>query len=464
MANLNRDNLHQYQKFSVQHIINKPFSALFLEMGLGKTVSTLTAIEELKYDRLEIDKALVIAPKSVARSTWSDEIQKWEHLKHLRISLVLGTEKQRKKALEQDADIYIINRENTAWLVSYYGGSYMPFDMLVIDELSSFKSAKAQRFKALRQVRPLFDRVVGLTGTPAPNGLVDIWSQIYLLDMGKRLGKTVTGFRQKYCREGMKNGHIVYKYHLAKGAEKVIYNKIGDICVSMKSRDYLELPPQIDHTINVKLDNQTLSAYNTFAKERILEMLQGEDDTTITAANAAALIGKLMQFANGAIYDEDKNVKHVHNFKLEAFEQLVEESQGEPILAFYSFKHDLHRIKRLKGIGKFVRELKTPQDIKDWNAGKIKILIAHPASAGHGLNLQHGGSIVAWFGLTYSLELYLQANARLMRQGQTKPVKVFKFAVEDTVDYDIIKALDGKKTGQEALMGAVKAQINKYLG
>ncbi len=463
MANLNRSNLHKYQEFSVQHIIKHPFAALFLEMGLGKTVSALTAIEELKYNRLEIDKTLVIAPKSVARNTWSDEVGKWEHLKHLRISIVLGTERQRKKALNTDADIYVINRENVAWLVSFYGGGYMPFDMLVIDELSSFKSAKAQRFKALRQVRPLFDRVVGLTGTPAPNGLVDIWPQIYLLDMGERLGKTITGFRQIYCREGLKNGHVVYKYHIAKGAEKAIYNKIGDICVSMKARDYLELPPQIDNTINVKLDASTLESYNSFAREKILEMMQDGEDTTITAANAAALVGKLLQFANGAIYDEHKNVKAVHDFKLEAFKELVEESQGEPILVFYSFKHDLNRIRGLKGVGERVRTLKTSADMQDWNSGKIEILAAHPASAGHGLNLQHGGRIIAWFGLTYSLELYLQANARLMRQGQTKPVKVFKFAVEDTVDYDVLKAIEGKKTGQEALMSAVKAQISKYL-
>ncbi len=460
---MDRTNLHDYQEFSVQHIINNPEAGLFLDMGLGKTISTLTAIEELLYDRLEVNKILVIAPKTVALNTWPDEIEKWDHLKHLKYSLVLGTEKQRKKALEKEADIYIINRENVVWLVSHFGGGYMPFDMLVIDELSSFKSAKAQRFKALRQVRPLFKRAVGLTGTPAPNGLVDIWPQMYLLDRGERLGKTITGFRHEYCTEGLKNGHVVYKYHMQKGAEERIYEKIGDICVSMKARDYLDLPAQIDRTINIRLDAKTKNAYDSFARERVLEFLQKEEEEgAVTAANAAALANKLLQFANGAIYDEERNVRHIHNCKLEALEELVEEAQGDPILCFYSYKHDLSRIKKSKKIGKFVRELKTPEDMKAWNRGEIKLLLAHPASAGHGLNLQKGGHIMIWFGLPWSLELYQQAVARLMRQGQIYLVKVFHLVIEGSIDWDVLKALEGKKESQDALMSAVKAQIRKY--
>lgn len=460
---MNRSNLHNYQEFSVQHIVNNPEAGLFLDMGLGKTVSTLTAVEELIYDSLEVSKVLVVAPKTVALNTWPDEISKWDHLKHLTYSLVLGTEKQRKAALEREADLYIINRENVVWLVSHFGGGYLPFDMLVVDELSSFKSAKAQRFKALRQVRPLFSRVVGLTGTPAPNGLVDIWPQLYLLDRGERLGKTLTGFRQEYCTEGLKNGHVVYKYNMRKGAEDKIYERIGDICISMKARDYLDLPEQLDNTVKISLDSKTKQAYDSFAKERVLEFLQKEEEEgAVTAVNAAALANKLLQFANGAVYDEERNVRKIHDFKLEALEELVEEAQGDPILCFYSYKHDLSRIQGSKKIGKLVRELKTPQDIKDWNSGKIKLLLAHPASAGHGLNLQKGGCTMVWFGLTWSLELFQQAVARLMRQGQTRPVKVFYLVIDGSIDLEVLSALEGKKQSQDALMSAVKAQIKKY--
>lgn len=453
---------HNYQDFSTRHIIRNPESGLLIDMGLGKTVSTLTAVDELIYDRLEVDKVLVIAPLKVARDTWPEEIEKWDHTKHLTYSRVLGTEKQRKEALRTKADIYLINRENVAWLVSYFGGGHMPFDMLVIDELSSFKSAKAQRFRALRQVRPLFKRVVGLTGTPAPNGLVDIWPQMYLLDKGERLGKTITGFRQKYCTEGMKNGHVVYKYNMSKASEKAVYDKIGDICISMKARDYLDLPPQLDYTINVRLDAKTKRAYDDFVRDRIMEMMSESTDGTITAVNAATLSGKLLQFANGAIYDEKKNVHRIHDFKLEAFEDLVEEANGDPVLAFYSFKHDLSRIRKSKRIGHLVRELQTAEDMKDWNDGKIPLLLAHPASAGHGLNLQRGGATIVWFGANWSLELYQQANARLMRQGQTRPVKVYHLAVEGSIDYDVMKALKGKADSQDALMSAVKALVEKY--
>lgn len=455
-------NPHNYQTFATEHTVNTPCPGLFLDMGLGKTVSTLTAIDELMYNSLEINKVLVIAPKKVARDTWPEEIEKWDHTRHLRYSIVIGNVKQRKEALLAEADIYLINRENVAWMVNHYGGGFMPFDMLIVDELSSFKSPKAQRFKALRRVIPLFDRRVGLTGTPAPNGLVDIWSQIYILDRGERLGKTVTDFRNNYCYEDFSSrGQAYDKYEMTPASEQRIYDKISDICISMKSEDYLELPPQMDYVVNVKMDEKTTEQYNDFVKERIMEMMESSEGETVTAVNAAVLVGKLSQFANGAIYDENRKVHKLHDFKLEAFEDLVEEANGDPILAFYSFKHDLARIKESKRIGSLARELKTGQDMKDWNDGKIKLLLAHPASAGHGLNLQRGGCILAWFGIPWSLELYLQAAARIMRQGQTRPVKNYRFATEGTMDYKALKSLEGKKVGQDALMDAVKALIDR---
>lgn len=457
---MNENNLHNYQRYSVDFIQTHPAAGLLLDMGLGKTVSTLTAINRLMYEDLEISKVLVIAPKRVAEDTWVKEVDKWDHLKHIRISRVLGTERQRKDALRADADIYVINRENVCWLVAYYHGT-LPFDMLVIDELSSFKSPKAQRFKALRLVRPQFSRVVGLTGTPAPNGLIDIWSQIYLLDQGERLEKTITKYREKYFRPGRSNGQVVFDYKILDGSEKAIYQKISDICVSMKAEDYLELPPRLDHITEVSLSGDIREQYEDFEKTEVLRLLDQDEESPISAVNAAALSNKLLQFSNGAIYDADRNVHEIHDYKLEALEEIVEAANGEPVLIFYSFRHDISRIKRKLKAYK-PRELVDGKDIDDWNAGKIPVLLAHPAGAGHGLNLQKGGNIIVWYGLTWSLELYQQACARLHRQGQSRPVQIYHLLTKGTMDEDVMKAISGKADKQEALMQAVKARINKY--
>lgn len=459
---MNENNLHNYQRYTVDFILNHPASGCFLDMGLGKTVSTLTAINRLMYENLEINKVLVIAPKRVAEDTWTKEVEKWDHLKHLRVSRVLGSEPQRKAALRVDADIYVINRENVCWLVAQYRGS-LPFDMLVIDELSSFKSPKAQRFKSLRLVRPQFSRVVGLTGTPAPNGIIDLWSQIYLLDQGERLEKTVSKYRQKYFRPGRSNGQVVFDYKILDGSDKVIYQKISDICVSMKAEDYLELPPRMDHTVEVSLAEAVKEQYTEFEKEEVLRLVDRDEESAISVANAAALSNKLLQFSNGAIYDAERNVHEIHDAKLEALEEIVEAANGEPVLVFYSFRHDISRIKRKLKACK-PRELVDSKDIDDWNAGKIQVLLAHPAGAGHGLNLQKGGNVIVWYGLTWSLELYQQACARLHRQGQTKPVQIYHLLAKGTMDDDVMKAISGKADKQEALMQAVKARINKYKG
>ena len=455
---MNESNLHEYQRFSVEHIIDNPEAGLFLDMGLGKTVSTLTAIDRLMNDYCEISKVLVIAPKRVAEDTWTTESAKWDHLRHLRLSVVLGTERERKEALKAKADIYVINRENVAWLVGYYQSAF-PFDMIVIDELSSFKSAKAIRFKTLRMIRPKVKRVVGLTGTPAPNGLIDLWPQLYLLDQGVRLGKTISNYRERYFTPGKRNGAVVFNYNLKTESEQAIYDKIGDICISMKAKDYLSLPERVNHTIEVKLPKAIQEKYDTFEKEQVLAII--DSDADVSAVNAAALSTKLRQFANGAIYDAEKNFHVVHDEKLEALEEIVEAANGQPCLIFYSFKHDLVRIqKRLKGYKP--RMLETSADIADWNAGKIQVLLAHPASAGHGLNLQAGGNIVIWFGLNWSLELYQQANARLDRQGQIKPVIVYHLITVNSIDQKVFLSLEGKAEGQDALMDAVKAIIKKY--
>ena len=451
---MNESNLHIYQKFAVDHVINNPYCGLFLDMGLGKSIITLTAINKLMYEDFEITKALIIAPKRVAESTWVEEINKWEHVKHLTTSVVLGSERERKEALRKKADIYITNRENAAWLVGYYGGAF-PFDMLVLDELSSFKSPKAIRFKALRMIRPKVQRVVGLTGTPAPNGLVDLWAQMYLLDQGERLGKTITGYRQKYFTPGRSNGHIVYDYKLKKDTEQLISDKIADICVSMKSEDYLTLPECIYKTVKVKLSKAEKARYDEFEKAQILSI----DEDTISAVNAAALSNKLQQFANGAMYDEERNIHEIHTAKIEALEEILEEVNG--VFVFYNFKHDLYRIeKALKAYNP--KRLEGPKEKDEWNANKIKLLLSHPASSSYGLNMQEGGEAVVWFGPTWALELYLQANARLRRQGRTRPVIVIQIVAEGTIDEDIVKAVEGKEDKQDALMNAVKARVRKY--
>ncbi len=448
---------HNYQDFATQHVVDNPYSGLFLDMGLGKTVSTLTAVNRLMYEDFEVDKVLVIAPKRVAEDTWTTEATKWDHLKHLRVSVVLGSEGERKAALRAKADVYVINRENVAWLVGFYQSAF-PFDMVVIDELSSFKSSKSIRFKALRMVRPKMKRVVGLTGTPAPNGLIDLWPQLYLLDMGERLGKTITGYRQQYFTPGRTNGQVVFDYKLRNDSEERIYERISDICISMKAEDYLELPECIYQTVKVKLSPKEKAKYDAFEKEQILALEDAED---ISAVNAAALTNKLQQFANGAVYDEERNVHEIHTAKLETLEEIMEEANGKGVLCFYNFKHDLSRIERKLKSYKPVR-LEGSKDIAAWNRREIELYLAHPASAGHGLNLQEGGDVIAWFGPTWSLELWLQANARLKRQGRKRPVLIIVFVAEGTIDEDIMTAVDGKKDKQDILMEAVKARIRKY--
>lgn len=443
---------YPYQEHTISKILELPKVGLFLDMGLGKTVCTLTAIDELMFNSFDIQKVLVIAPKRVAEDTWMREIEKWDHLRHLRLSKVLGTQKQRLAALETPADIYVINRENVVWLVDLYKSKW-PFDTVVIDELSSFKSNKSQRFKALKQVTPLIKRMIGLTGTPTPNGYLDLWPQIYLLDRGERLGKTIGGYRERYFTPGKRNGYTVFTWDLKDGAEKAIQNKIKDICVSMDAKDYLDLPERINNRVYVNMVLKAKALYEELEKELILEV-EGEE---ITALTAASLTQKLLQLANGAAYTGDRGVVHIHDGKLEALEEILEFNQ-EPVLVFYNFKHDYSRLmehfKDLKP-----RTLESSKDIKDWNEGKIRLLLAHPASVGHGLNIQAGGHIIVWFGLTWSLELYQQANARLDRQGQTKNVIIHHLITKGTVDEDVMKALERKETGQAALLEAVKARI-----
>lgn len=448
---------HKYQEYAKERIIDTPALGLFLEMGLGKTVITLTALDELMYDRFEAARVLIIAPLRVAEDTWSRESQKWDHLKHLRISKILGNQKQREKALKADADLYIINRENVPWLVSMTGNDW-PFDTVVIDELSSFKSPSAQRFKALRRNRPLMKRVIGLTGTPAPNGLLDLWSQIYLLDQGERLGKTITGYRERYFTAGARSGYVVYDWKQKKESEEAVFDKISDICVSMKSEDWLELPEKIDRVIPVKLDESAKAKYRKLERDLLLPLVDGD----IVANTAAVLSNKLLQMANGAVYNENQGIQEIHDSKLDALEDILEAANGHPVLLFYTYKHDLLRIqKRFPQIKTLRKGSEGVKDIADWNSGKIELLGVHPASAGHGLNLQDGGNIIVWFGLTWSLELYLQAIARLYRQGQLKHVMNYHLVSEGTIDVDVMTALENKAAGQDALMEAVKARIEK---
>lgn len=464
---MNESNLHNYQLACVQHIINTPYCGVFLEMGLGKTVSTLTAINSLMYDYCEINSVLIIAPKRVAESVWQEETEKWDHLKHLTFSKIIGSQYQRREALKAKANIYIISRDNIAWLCALYGGSKLPFDMIVVDELSSFKSYKSQRFKALRATQPYFKRFVGLTGTPAPNGLIDLWPQIYLMDRGARLGKTITSYRNTFFRPGKSNGNVVYSYDLVSGSEELIHKRIEDICISMKAQDYLEMPFRTDNYIKLNLPKDLLDKYNEFEKEKILEMFQQKDDeqeaeqVEINAVNAAALSNKLLQFANGAVYDEDRNVHEIHQIKLEALREIVESSNGQPVLVAWTFQHDRDRIMEYLKAFK-PRELKKPQDIIDWNEGRVQVMLAHPASAGHGLNLQAGGSIIVWYGQTWSLELYQQFNARLYRQGQQHHVIIHHLIMHKTHDEDVIAALKSKDKKQSSLMDSIKAKIDKY--
>lgn len=445
-----------YQQYSINHIIDHSASGLFLDMGMGKTVSTLTAIDNLIWLG-EVSKVLVIAPKKVAEDTWSTEIEKWEHLNHIKLSKLLGTKKQREKALMQNADIYIINRDNVSWLVDECFGRWF-FDMVVIDELSSFKSSKSKRFRALKKVRPYFKRIVGLTGTPAPNSLIDLWPQMYLLDRGLSLGKTITSYREQYFNPGRRNGHVVYNWNLKEGAEESIYKKIGSICISMKADDYLDMPERIDNKVEITLSKKALETYKKLEKDLVIEI--GEED--ITAANAAVLTNKLLQMANGAIYAENKEVVKIHDEKIEKLEEIIDTSNGKPVLVFYNFKHDYNRISEMLTRKKIKHQtLRDSIDIKKWNNGEIQVALLHPASAGHGLNLQYGGNIIAWFGLTWSLELYQQANARLHRQGQKEVVIIHHIIAKGTVDEDVMKALEHKEVNQDVLLEAVKARLKE---
>lgn len=458
---LNRSNLHDYQVRGVNHIIDNEYCALFLDMGLGKTVTTLTAIKEL-LDNCIISNALVIAPKKVTQVTWSDEIKNWEHLQGLTISVIDGTAKQRREAMAAKADIYAVSRDNIVWLVLEHGGVKLPYDMVVIDELSSFKNHASKRFRAMRKVRKFIPRVVGLTGTPAPNGLIDLFAQMYLIDEGQRLGKTVTAYRDRFFRPGKRNGDIVYTYELKapqNETEQQISDLISDITISMTAEDYLKMPDKIMLYDYVDLAPKVLAMYRDFEKEQILELINS--DEPISAASAAALSNKLQQFANGAIYDAERNVKDLHDEKLDKLEELVEAANGEPVLIAYSYKHDLERIMQKLKAYKPVK-LERPEHIADWNAGNIPVLVTHPASAGHGLNLQKGGHNIVWFGNTWSLELYQQFNARLYRQGQGKPVTIHHIVTRGTIDEKIIKSLDGKRETQDGLMESIKELMELY--
>lgn len=438
---------HDYQKRMIDRVIDMEHVGLFLDMGLGKTVITLTAIEELIYDRFEVVRVLVIAPKRVAEDTWSREHKKWDHLKDLRVSVVTGTQTQRKRALAADADVYVIGRDNVVWLTEIL--PEWPFDMVVIDELSSFKSNRAKRFKYLRRVLPRSRRVVGLTGTPSPNSLMDLWAELYLLDRGERLGKTIGCYREEYFRPGKTDGHVIYSWEPRKGAREKIERLISDICVSMSAEDYLQLPERIDIEVPVTLAPKERALYDQMERDQVLPV---DDDHSVVALNAAGVMNKLLQMANGAVYDDSGEVIRIHEAKLEALEEIVD-TAGEPVLVFYSYKHDKTAIEgRIKG----VREISGPQDIADWNDGKIPVLLAHPASVGYGLNLQDGGHVIVWYGLTWSLEQYQQANARLYRQGQQKPVIVHHLIAEGTVDEQVMQALKHKDTSQAALLAALK--------
>ena len=440
---------HDYQKYAIEYIQFHPITALFRDMGLGKTVTTLTAIRDLMYDAFEVKRVLVIAPLRVARDTWPDELRKWDHLKELTCSVVVGTVAERRRALQQDADIYIVNRENLAWL---YENSRLDFDMVVLDELSSFKNHQSKRFRAMKALRPKVKRIVGLTGTPSGNGLMDLWAEFRILDMGERLGRYISQYRNLYFKPDKRNGMVVYSYKPLPGAEEAIYHQISDITVSMKATDYLEMPELVSVAKEVRLSETEKKRYDELKKSLVLELPGGE----VTSANAASLTMKLSQMANGAIYTDGKDVAAIHDRKLDALDDLVESANGKPVLVAYWFKHDKDRIReRMKA-----RELRGPQDFADWNAGKIPVALIHPASAGHGLNLQQGGSILIWFGLTWSLELYQQTNARLWRQGQADETVIIQHIVaKDTIDERILNVLKHKDGTQAALIEAVKADL-----
>lgn len=443
-------NPHEYQTYAINFILEHPVAAVLLEMGLGKSVITLTAIYELMLNRFEVQKVLVIAPLRVARDTWSAEIEKWEHLTGLTYSVAIGTEAERLAALRRPAHLYLINRENVDWLITKSGIPF-DFDMVVIDELSSFKSHAAKRFKSLLKVRPTVKRMVGLTGTPSSNSLMDLWAEFRILDMGQRLGRYITHYRNNFFVPDKRNQQMIFSYKPRAGAEDAIYRLISDITISMKSADFLKMPECIINEVPVALSEKEWSVYQALKEDMVVDL----KDEEIDAVNAAALSGKLLQMANGAVYNEEKEVIHIHDRKLDALEDLIEGANGKPVLVAYWYNHDLQRIKERFS----VREIKTSQDIKDWNNSDIPVAVIHPASAGHGLNIQFGGSTIIWFGLTWSLELYQQTNARLWRQGQKSTVVIHHIIAKDTIDEDVMKALRKKEKIQSALIDSVKARI-----
>lgn len=460
---------HDYQRYCIMRMLQENSLALFLDMGLGKTAITMTVVNDLRYNRFQVRKCLVIAPKKVAEDTWTREQQKWDHLRLLRVVPVLGSRQKRIRALASPGDIYVINRDNVSWLVDYYRNDW-PFDMVVIDELSSFKNHRAKRFKALRSVRGHIERMVGLTGTPAPNGLTDLWAQIYLLDRGERLGKTITEYRNNYFVPASRNATTIFSYAPLPGAEMAIKDKLHDICISLSAKDYLKLPPIFMDDRYVRLDAKAQKAYDEMEKQRILEL----DEGILDAGSAAVLKGKLLQLANGAVYVtkersdgeevvEDRQISIIHNCKLEAFMELLEALEGQHTLVFYNFRHDRDRlIGALSSTGLRIAELKDANSVAEWNAGMVDVLLAHPASAAYGLNLQDGGAHVIWFGLNESLELFQQANARLGRQGQKKPVFIHRLITAGSVDEDVVSSLEKKDDCQAALLEALKARIQKY--
>ena len=449
--------LHNYQVVAKDFIIGHPYAAVILDMGMGKTATTLSAVNELMFDRFEVTKVLVIAPLRVANTVWSDEIEQWAELRHLRYSKIVGSPKQRKVALQKDADVYIVNRENLPWLVEQCS-PYFKWDMVVIDELSSFKSWQSKRFKAFMAMRPYLKRIVGLTGTPSSNGLMDLFAEFKVIDGGERLGCFIGEFRSRYFEEGRRNGNIVYEYIPMDYAECQIQDKISDITISMKALDYLDMPELISTKKLVRMTDKEKEKYSQFKKEYVLSELDGLE---VTAANAASLTNKLVQLSNGAVYSDDHTVVPLHEQKLDALEDILESANGEPVLVAYWFKHDLARIMgRLEKLKVKSRVLKTEEDIREWNKGNVPVGLLHPAGAGHGLNLQKGGHHLVWFGLTWSLELYQQTNARLWRQGQEAETVVIQHIVtEGTIDEEILKALVNKDAQQERLIEAVKAQV-----
>lgn len=443
---------HSYQRYAIEYIKEHPISAILLDMGLGKTSITLSAVADLLFDSFEVSKVLVIAPLRVAKTTWKDEIQKWEHLDILEYSIITGTEAERLSALNMQADIYIINRENIQWLVEKSGVKF-DFDMVVIDELSSFKSWQSKRFKAFMKVRPKVKRIVGLTGTPSSNGLMDLFAEFKILDMGERLGRFIGQYRNTYFSPDKRNGQVIYSYKPLPFAEKEIYNKISDITISMKAKDYLKMPELIVNNIEVEMSCKELKLYNKLKSDMVLSINGKELD----APNAAALSNKLLQMANGAVYDDNKAVVEIHDKKLDALEDLIEAANGKPVLVAYCYKHDKERImQRFQA-----EEINTSADIDKWNKGERPVALIHPASAGHGLNLQQGGSTIVWFGLTWSLELYQQLNARLYRQGQKETVVIHHIITKDTIDENVIKALEKKDLSQNSLIEAVKWRLKK---